>query len=112
MNQFNGNQVGNLINNAILTTAMIANEVCIQSKGEWMLPEQDYAPIIQNFQLVMSKKIMPPKTHNELKEEIKKYVTEIIKQLSEGESNDKGIGGDNGEDGRDNVQPKSNIISP
>jgi hypothetical protein len=88
MNNFNENQVNGLISNAILTTAMLSNEVCIQTKGESLFPEHDYVSLVGNFQLIMSKKIMPPKNQTELKEEAKKYITDILRKLNEGNDND------------------------
>jgi hypothetical protein len=96
MNNFNGNQVGNLLNNAITTTAILANEVSIQTNGEFLMHEQDYVSLVGNFQLVLSKKIMQPKTADELKDEAKKYITDILKKLNMGNKNDNNDNGDSG----------------
>jgi hypothetical protein len=84
----NNNQIGSIVNNAIMTTALLANEVCIQTKGEFLFHEQDYSRLVGNFQIMISKKIMPPKTQQDLRNEITKYITDILKQLNEEKSND------------------------
>ena len=90
-----------IVGNAILTTALLANEVCVQTKGEFILQEEDYIYVVKNFQVALSKKIMPVKTQEELKQEAKKYISELLIQLS---SN----GEENGESGTNKSESESN----
>jgi len=90
MNNYNGTQVNGLISNAILTTAMLANEVSIQTNGEFLFQEPDYVKLVSNFQLVLSKMIMQPRSQQDLKDAAKKYITEILNQINKDNENDNG----------------------
>lgn len=100
-NTLNTNEV--LIANSILTTALLANEVCIQTKGEFILQEEDYIYVVKNFQTELTRKIVPIKTQSELKEEARKYITEILKKLSSEESNDSGANSTESKSSSDNI---------
>jgi hypothetical protein len=90
-----------MVANAVLTTALLANEICIQTKGEFVLQEEDYIVVVKNFQVALSRKIMPVKTQADLKEEAKKYIADLLKQLSSGV--------ENGESGNTSeLKPESN----
>lgn len=84
MNQ--GEIVQNLIANAIMLTAQLANEVTIQTKGEFLVPESDYLHLVKEFQVRLAKRIMPVRTQEDIKEEAKKFIAEIIKN-SQSEDN-------------------------
>ena len=90
----NQNEVlSGLITNAILMTAQLANEVCIQTKGEFLVPETDYLHLVKEFQYRIAKRIMPIQTQDDLKEEARKYILEIIEASRKGEqdaNNDSG----------------------
>lgn len=76
-----------LVANSILLTAHIANEVSIQTKGESIVPEQDYLHLVKEFQVRIAKRIMPIRTQEDLKEEAKKFVTELIENSNKEEVN-------------------------
>jgi hypothetical protein len=69
--------------NAIFTTALLANELCVQTQGQFIIPELDYIHYVQDFNYKMAKKIIPIKTHDDFKDEVKKYVSELIKASQE-----------------------------
>lgn len=70
-----------LIANSILITAQLSNEVSIQTKGEFIIPEQDYLHLVKEFQVRIAKRIMPIKTQSDLKDEAQKYVSELLESL-------------------------------
>jgi hypothetical protein len=75
--------IGELISNAIITTAYIANEMCVQSNGMFLIPETDYLHYVKDFQATMARKIVPIKTTEDFKEEVKKYIREILSKHKE-----------------------------
>ena len=83
--------ISGLVANAIITTAQLANELCIQTKGEFIIPEADYLHLVKDFQYRIAKRIMPLKTSQELKEEATKFIKELL-EISKGRE-------DNGNDG-------------
>ena len=78
--------ISGLVANAILTTAQLANELCIQTKGEFIIPEADYLHIVKEFQYRIAKRIMPIKTSDDLKDEATKYIKELL-EISKGSEN-------------------------
>jgi hypothetical protein len=80
--------ISNLIGNAILLTAQLANEFCIQTKGEFIIPEADYLHLVKDFQVRVSKRIMPVRTQEDLKSEATKYVTELLEKSKKENTHD------------------------
>lgn len=74
-----------VISNSIITTAILANEMCIQSNGLYILPEVDYLYYVKDFQFKISRRLMPIKNQEDLKLEAKAYISEIIKTGQEKE---------------------------
>ena len=77
-----------MVANSILTTALLSNEVCIQTKGEFILQEEDYIIVVKNFQAQLAKKIVPIRTQDELRDEAKKYIADLLLKLNNGVSNE------------------------
>lgn len=73
----------NLVSNAIVTTAMLANEMNIQTKGEFLIPEEDYLHYVKAFQFKLSKRLVPIQSKEDLKLEAKAYIAEILKSSGE-----------------------------
>lgn len=86
--------ISSLVGHAIILTAHLANEVCIQTNGQFIVPENDYLEIVKEFQFRLSKRIMPVKSEQDLKEESKKYIAELIKNSTKGTEDGLSDGGD------------------
>jgi hypothetical protein len=84
----NNEIIQSLIGNAIITTAYLANELCIQTSGQNIIPEEDYLYIVKDFQTVISKRIMPVKSQDDIKEEAKKYIKELLSRLTKESENE------------------------
>jgi hypothetical protein len=89
--------IQSIIANAIVTTARLANELSIQTKGEFLIPEEDYIHIVKDFQAVLAKRIMPLKTKTDLEEESRKYISQLLANHKEKEDDRSGTAVD-GED--------------
>ena len=86
---FTADKTNTLIESSILLTAMLANEISIQTNGELIFSEEDYPTIVKNFQVSITKQIMPLKTKEDMLALSKKYIKELLdNQLSiQGEQN-------------------------
>jgi hypothetical protein len=80
--------LSSLIGNAIVTTAVLCNEISIQTDGKFILPEEDYLLLVKDFQTVLSKRLMPVKSSLDVKEEARKFVKDLVEKYigSEDES--------------------------
>lgn len=75
--------IGQMVASSIMTTALLANELCIQSKGEFIIPEIDYVAYVKDFQVIISRSLHPVLTNEILKEEAKKYISELLSKNQE-----------------------------
>jgi hypothetical protein len=83
--------ITSLIANSIITTASIANEISIQTKGEYIIPESDYLHIVKEFQVRLSKRIMPLVTQDDLRGEVKSYVEGLLSKHLASEIKEKDV---------------------
>jgi hypothetical protein len=74
----NNEVVGQLIANAIVTTALLSNELCIQTKGEYLIHESDYLHYVKDFQDTLARKIVPVSSLEGMREEASKYISELL----------------------------------
>lgn len=74
------------IMDAIYVTAMMANELCVQSKGELLIPEEDYMAHVSLFKTQASSRIIAIQSKDDLKEEMKKYVVGLLSKFQEVEN--------------------------
>jgi hypothetical protein len=77
----NNEVLGQLIANGIVTTALLSNELCIQTKGEYLIPESDYLHYVKDFQHTLARKIVPVSSLEGMREEASKYISELITKL-------------------------------
>jgi hypothetical protein len=75
--------IGQLVANSIILTAQLANEVCIQTRGEFIVPESDYIHLVKEFQVRLAKRLMPVKTNADVKEEASKFISELLSKNSQ-----------------------------
>lgn len=75
--------IGQLVSNSILTTALLSNELCVQSKGEFIIPENDYVAYVRDFQVIISRSLHTVITNEILKQEAKKYISELLLKYQE-----------------------------
>jgi hypothetical protein len=95
-NQFNsGNSNGGeiikqMVGNAIFMTGVIANAWFIETRGEYLIPEEDYFPLVEQFQHRLVKRLMPAKTLEDIRAEAAKFVAEVYAKAREanGTAND------------------------
>ena len=88
----NNEIIQSLIGNAIITTAYLANELCIQTNGQNIIPEEDYLYIVKDFQTIISKRIMPMKGPQDIKEEAQKYIKGLLLRLTKESENESASG--------------------
>jgi hypothetical protein len=74
------------IMDAIYVTAMMANELCVQSKGELLIPEEDYMVHVSLFKTQANSRIIAIQTKDDLKDEMKKYVVGLLSKFQEAEN--------------------------
>lgn len=86
--------IGQMVANSIMTTALLANELCIQSKGEFIIPEIDYVAYVKDFQVIISRSLHPVLTNEILKEEAKKYISELLSKHQESSNAESNAAGD------------------
>jgi hypothetical protein len=84
--------ISNLISNSILMTAHLANEVCIQTNGVSIIPETDYLYIVKEFQVRLAKRIIPVKSQDDVKDEARKFITELLSKLTKGVEDESFVG--------------------
>jgi hypothetical protein len=74
-----------LIANAVIITAHLANEICVQTQGQYIIPEEDYLHLVKDFQVSLAKRIMPVKSRDDIKEEAKKFITALMESFKKGD---------------------------
>ncbi len=101
--QMNGGDIiKQMVGNAVLITGVIANAWFVETKGEYLIPEEDYLDLVNAFQTRLAKRLMPAKTIQDLREEAQKYVAETFAKAKEAQdaiTNDTGASGENTEAG-------------
>lgn len=84
--------LSNLIANSIVMTAHLANEICIQTNGAFIIPETDYLYIVKEFQVKLAKRLMPVKSQEDIKDEAKKFITDLLSKLTKENENESSNG--------------------